>query len=195
MAEERFFSGWSTEGTNRPSKQYFNRKLFLLLATFSSLAIFSRKAFKGSPGSVATRPSKLDIPGNFFRSSDLIATYSKKSRNVRKTSFSYDPTPIFFISKSIRFWHIYLPKSFSRISLLPTTFLVSKTEHERILLAPAENSKNWRFLLLLFIVSIGTRSPSMEKENSQVKRCSFFKKIVANCAENRVFSTFLRHFI
>ena len=167
MAEERFFSGWSTEGTNRPSKQHFNRKLFLLLATFLPLAIFSRKPnSKGRQGAWRPLPSKLDIPGNFFRSSDLIATYSKKSRNVRKTSFSYDPTPIFFISKSIRFWHIYLPKSLSRISLLPTTFLVSKTEPARILLAPTANSKIRRFLPLLFIVSIGTRSPSMEEENS-----------------------------
>ena len=61
----------------------------------------------------------------------------------------------------------------------------------RISLAPAANSKILRFLLPPFIISIGTRSPSMEKENSQVKRCSFFKKIVANYAINRVLFDFL----
>ena len=183
MAEERFFSGWSTEGTNRPSKQHFNRKLFLLLATFSPLAIFSRKPnSKGRQGAWRPLPSKLDIPGNFFRSSDRLGVSPRFSRKLT------DPTPIFFISKSIRFWHIYLSKSLSRISLLPTTFLVSKTEPARTLPASARNSKIRRFLLLLFIVSIGTRSPSMEEENSRVKRCSFSKKIVANKA-------FSRHFI
>ena len=168
MAEERFFSGWSTEGTNRPSKQHFNRKLFLLLATFLLLAIFSRKPnSKGRQGAWRPLPSKLDIPGNFFRSSDRFFNFPIFSQKLT------DPAPIFFISKSIRFWHIYLPKSLSRISLLPTTFLVCNLEPARTLLAPTANSKIRRFLLLLFIVSIGTRSPSMEEENNQVKRCSF----------------------
>ena len=35
----------------------------------------------------------------------------------------------------------------------------------------------------------------MEKKNSQVKRCSFFEKIVVNSAENKVFSTINRYFI
>ena len=52
------------------------------------------------------------------------------------------------------------------------------------------NSKIRRYPLPLFIISIGTRSPSMKKENSQVKRCSFFKKIVANRALFRYFIWF-----
>ena len=60
--------------------------------------------------------------------------------------------------------------------------------NDRISPSRNRNAFFWRYPLPLFIISIGTRSPSMKKENSQVKRCSFFKKIVAN-------RTLFRYFI
>ena len=162
-----FLLGSRRNVANRPSKARYNRKILLLLATHNAFPKISQNPFKGSPGNVATRPSKLDITGNFFQSSDRFFSFPRFSQKPQ------DPAPKNFISRSIRFQHIYLPKSLSRISLHLTTFLVSNFLPGPHQPAPAANSKIWRYPLLLFIISIGTRSPSMEKENSQVKRCSF----------------------
>ena len=54
---------------------------------------------------MATRPSKLDITGNFFQSSDRFFGFPYFSRK------SHDPAPQNFISKSVRIWQIYLLKS------------------------------------------------------------------------------------
>ena len=69
-----------------------------------------------------------------------------------------------YLSTKIPFTNISSSYYFSRIKFF-TRAALSLTRNR--------NAFFWRFLLLLFIVSIGTRSPSMEKANSQVKRCSF----------------------
>lgn len=110
------------ELTNRILVKHPIVQFFILKAQPSIVnSIFPKrcgKPQKGSPGNAATRPSKLDITGNFFRSSDRFFGFPIFSRKL------HDPALKNFIFKSIRFWHIYLSKSLSRISLHLTTFLV-----------------------------------------------------------------------
>ena len=130
---------------------------------------------------MATRPSKLDIPGNFFQSSGLIANCSKKSQKP------HDSAPKILYPGASEFGIFIHQNPFYEYLFILLLFSYQIFYQGRISFAPAANSKIWRYPLPLFIISIGTRSPSMEKENSQVKRCSFFKKIVANRALFRYF--------
>ena len=99
----------STLKANRPFLQTFFPKLFIPLA----------KPLKGPSMNMAGRPSNRVITGNFFlklRPVYLVSIFSQKS---------HDPAPKNFISRSVLFQSILLPKSLSRMSLHLTIFLGS----------------------------------------------------------------------
>lgn len=102
----------------------------LFLATFPiNYIFFPKPSYRsnlhcGPSMNMADRPSKPRYNGNFFLESRTAYLVSIFSQNEGKTSFSSDPTPKNFISRSVLFQSILLPKSLSRMSLHLTTFLV-----------------------------------------------------------------------